>query len=164
MDTGTLFLVGQGAKLGSAIGGGFANMQAGRTAQKIAKYEAAGMVRQGTEEFAASQRAALEEKKKKDRLISRQVALGAASGSSVSSPGLLDIIGDTEQEGTYRELATMYGGEQRAAGLRDKANVRIAEGQAARSRGSNAFVGSILEGFSGFATGMDTYRRNYRYG
>ena len=161
MDTGTLFLAGQGMKLGSAIGGGFASMQAGKTAQRVANYEADAMVRQGTEEFAAAQRAALEEKKKKDRLISRQIALGAGSGSAVNSPGLLDIIGDTEQEGTYHELATMYGGEQRARGLKDKANVRRVEGEAARSRGSNAFYGSILEGFSGFATGMNTYRRNY---
>lgn len=161
MDTGTLTLLGTGMKLGGTIGGGFAAMQQGKTAQKVANYEAEGMRRQGTEEFAAAQRTAMERRRETDLLTSRQIALGAASGSAVNSPGLLDIIGDTEQRGRYREDAERYVGEQRRAGLNDKANMRVVEGQAARSRGSNAFVGSILEGFSGFATGMNTYRRNY---
>ena len=161
MDTGTLFLVGQGLKAGATIGGGFAANSQGKTAQAIANYEAAGYERQGTEEFAAAQRQAIEQRKKTDRVISTQIARGAASGSSVNSPGLLDIIGDTAQEGEYRAAAETYGGEQRAAGLKDKANVRRAEGEAARSRGSNAFIGSILEGVTVGATGMDTYRRNY---
>lgn len=161
MDTGTLFLVGNGLKAGAGVGAGYASMQQGKTAQKIANYEAAGYERQADEEVAAAQRQAIEQRKKTDRLISTQIARGAASGSAMSSPGLLDIIGDTAQEGEYRAQADQYVGEQRAAGLKDKANVRRVEGEAARIKGGNAFVGSILESASGLATGMDTYRRNY---
>lgn len=161
MDTGTLYLLGNGLKAGAGIGAGYGGMQEGKTKQKIANYEAAGFERQADEEVAAAQRQAIERRQKTDLLTSKQLALGAASGSSMSSPGLLDIIGDTEQEGEYRALADQYVGDQRAAGLRDKAKVRRVEGEAAKIKGNNAFIGSILEGASGYATGMDTYRRNY---
>lgn len=161
MDTGTLFLVGQGAKFGSAIGQGMAARAQGRTAERIAKYEAAGLERQGQEELAAAQRTAFDQRKKTDFLISRQRAFGAGSGSSLSSPGLLDIIVDTAGEGEYRAAADMYGGYQRQAGLKDKANVRIAEGRAAKEKGENAFFGSILEGFGGLASGFNSYRTTY---
>ena len=58
MDTGTMFLVGQGMKLGGTIAAGRAADAQGKTAQRIANYEAEGMRRQGTEEFAAAQRTA----------------------------------------------------------------------------------------------------------
>jgi hypothetical protein len=97
-------------------------------------------------------------------VISTQIARGAASGSAVNSPGLLDIIGDTAQEGEYRAQAELYQGASEAAGLKDKANLTRVSGKAAKAKGMNAFAGSILEGATTYGVGLEEYRRKYKHG
>jgi hypothetical protein len=74
MDAGHLFLVGTGVQSGARIG-------AGMHARDAAEFNAAGLERQATEEFAAAQRTAAERRRETDLVISRQIALGAASGA-----------------------------------------------------------------------------------
>jgi hypothetical protein len=164
MDTGTLFLLGTGLKMGAQVGAGFGAFREGQIKNDAAKYAAAGYERQGTEEVAAATRAAAEERRKTDRLISKQIAIGAASGSAVNSPGILDIIGDTAQEGSVRARGELYTGMSKADGLKDKASLARLEGKVARLKGINQFTGSILEGAKTYGEGMDEYRKKYKHG
>jgi hypothetical protein len=148
MDTETLFRVGVGLRFGSQIGQGVTALSDANFVHKAKDYEAAGYERQASEERAAAQRQAIEQRKATDLVISKQIAGAAASGSAVSSPTILDLIGDTAQEGEYRALADMYGGEARARSLQDRANMSRAEGSAAETRGRNKFAGSIVEALS----------------
>jgi hypothetical protein len=142
MEAGTMMLIGTGIQAGSRIAGGMSARQAGA-------YNADALDRQGTEEVAAAQRVAAERRLETDRVLSRQVALGAASGAG-AGPSLLDIVGDTAQAGEYRAQADQYQGNQRARALHER-------GRVARWEGDRAFMGSILEGIGGIASGAASY-------
>lgn len=146
MDAGTLMLIGTGVQAGSRIAGGI-------NAQRSADYNARALEAQAPQEIAAAQRTAMERRLETERLISRQVALGAASGAG-TGPSLLDVIGDTAQQGEYRAQADQYQGEERARSLRDRARV-------ARYEGTNALIGSVLEGVGSLAMGGMRYGLNF---
>jgi hypothetical protein len=146
MDTATMMRIGTGIQAGAGIAKGYAARQAG-------EYNEAALRRQATDEVAASQRSAHEQRLATDRVISRQVAVGAASGAG-AGPSLLDIIGDTAQAGEYRAQAERYAGESRARALRDR-------GAIARWEGDNAFRGSILEGVGSIALNEGRIRMHY---
>lgn len=146
MDAATLMMVGEGVKAGAKIAGGISAQQAGA-------FNAAGLERQAAGERAAAQRAALERRTDTDRVISKQVATAAASGAG-GGPSLLDIIGDTAARGEYQAQSEMYAGESRARTLQDRAAL-------AKREGRNAFIGSIIEGVGGLATGAGRYHLNY---
>ena len=123
----------------SAIGGG---MQAGGqifqgiAAKKSADSEAKQYMAKAAEEKAAGSIAAYEKGKETDKLVSRQVAVGAAGGAG--GLGLLDIIADTQTRGDYLRDMELAGGENRSRGMADKA-------AAAKVKGKNALIGSFLE-------------------
>lgn len=142
MDAGTMFLIGTGAQAGARVAGGLSAREAGN-------YNARAIEAQAPQEIAAAQRTAAERRLDTERLISRQRALGAASGAG-TGPSLLDIIGDTAQQGEYRAQADMYQGQERARALRDRARM-------ARFEGNRAFIGSILEGVGTIASGAATH-------
>lgn len=146
MEAASMMLIGQAIQAGAGIARGYSAKQAG-------EYNAAALERQAADERAASQRTADEQRLATDRVISRQVAVGAASGAG-AGPSLLDIIGDTAQAGEYRAQAERYAGESRARALRDR-------GAIARWEGDNAFRGSILEGVGGVALGAGRYGLHY---
>lgn len=146
MDAATMMMIGTGIQAGAGIARGASARQAGQ-------YNADALDRQATDEVAAAQRVAAERRLETDRVISRQVALGAASGAG-AGPSLLDVVGDTAQAGEYRAQADMYAGEQRARSLRDR-------GRIARWEGDNAFRGSILEGVGSIALGAGRHRLQY---
>lgn len=146
MDTGQLFLIGTGVQAGAGIGRGYSAMSAGQ-------YNAGVLETQAADEVAAAQRAARERRLETDRVISRQIALGAASGAG-AGPSLLDVIGDTAAAGEYRARADQYAGDARARTLRDRARI-------ARWEGTNAFTGSILEGIGTLALGRSRYETHY---
>lgn len=146
MDAGTMMLVGTGVQAGAKIAGGLAAQRAGR-------YNAAALDQQGAQEVAAAQRTAEERRLDTERLISKQIAAGAASGAGFG-PSLLDVIGDTAQQGEYRAQADKYQGLERARTLHDR-------GRVARWEGDNAFLGSILEGIGTIGTGGARYGMNF---
>lgn len=146
MEAATLMLIGQGVQAGAKIAGGMSQMEAG-------KYNAAALEREGTESFAAATRAADERRRETELVISRQRALGAASGAG-AGPSLLDIIGDTAARGEYQAQSALYTGEAQARKLKDRAKI-------ARWEGRNAFIGSILEGVGGVALGAGKYGAQY---
>ena len=146
MDTGTMMLIGTGIQAG-------AKFAAGQSAKAAGRYNAAAFERAASEERAAAERTATERRKETDRVISKQIAGAAASGAGFG-PSLLDVIGDTAQYGEYQAQADIYGGESRARGLKDKANI-------ARFEGDQAYSGSILEGISGLALGLSRYSNTY---
>lgn len=106
------------------------------------------------------QRKMLRERRNKELVASRALALAAASGADVSSPGIVDILVDIEGEGTYRESVALYEGEQEAAAMREEAQnlregVRAVE-SAARTQtlstalqGASSIYGMSRSGFSG---------------
>ncbi len=139
----TLALMGAGVKAGAQIGGGIAAKRAG-------EFEARQYESNASNARAAGQRAGFEEAAKTSKVLGTQLARAADDGGGVSNPTVLDIMGETAQRGKYLEEAERYKGDMAA-------NADLNRATAARTRGKNAMVGSILEGVGTLGTGIGKY-------
>ena len=161
MDLRTLSLIGTGSQIGAKLYGGLAAKKEGELDAKASlasgKMTAEQLNRNAETERAAAQRAGFEKQRETDRVISSQVAIAAASGAGASNPTILDLIEDTAGRGKYLKDIEIYGGEERARGLEDQAQVATynakVRADAAKRKGKNLYIGSILDsaatGFKG---------------
>lgn len=124
----------------SSIGGGIA-------AGKAAKIEAREMERQAIARQAEGSHRAAEEHRQKRLALSRAMAVGAASGAGRD----FQLEGEIEGEGEYRGLLAMFEGENEAQSLRRSAQIRRAEGSAARRAGFIGAFGELVGGAANFA-------------
>lgn len=164
------------ATIASLVGGGITaagTIAAGRQASANANFEAAQLDEQAKEETAASQREALQAKRKTNFLLSRQQAVASASGFGALDPTVLQLAGDVAQEGAYQEGIIRYGGEQRARGLRGQADATRATGDAQKRGSFFSAAGSLASSFgslfSKYGSGMPgdedlTSNDDYFYG
>lgn len=134
-----LTAIGTTASVLGTIGAGYAEKQE-------AEFEAEQQKRAGTQELAISTREAEDRRKKTAFVLSEQKAKAASSGGGVTNPTILDIMGDTAQEGDYLARSDLASGKNKAAGLFDRA-------AASKYRGKAAFTGAILEGIGTGAKG-----------
>lgn len=90
---------------------------------------------------------AAEDKAKQARLLqSRALANAAASGAGASDSDVMKIISDIAAEGEYRSLLTRYEGNERARGMRTKADALRYEGQVAERSSRVGAITTILSG------------------
>lgn len=139
----TLALVGTGVKAGAQIGGGFA-------AKRTGDFEASQYQANAADARAAGQRSGFEEAAKTSKVLGTQRARASADGGGVVNPTVMDIMGETAGRGAYLAEAERYKGEARA---RDDMN----RATAAKMKGKNAEVGSILEGVGTLGVGVAKY-------
>lgn len=134
--------------LGSLVSG-VGTVAAGAAQKNAADFEAQQMDMKAKEETAAAQRDAIAKKREGAIINSRAQALAAASGggAGTDAPTIVKLMSNTAGEADYNAQSAMYGGLSRAAGLRDSAKGKRAEGKA-------SLLGSVLGGFGGFAKGM----------
>lgn len=133
-------IIGTAATVLGTIGSGYAQKQE-------AEFEAKQAERASAEERAAGVRASQDRREKTAFLLSEQKAKAASSGGGVTNPTILDIMGETAQEGDYLARSDVAAGENKARGLLDQA-------AASRYRGKAAFRGAILEGIGVGAKGL----------
>jgi len=134
-----LMAAGTAVSVAGTIASGNAQAKAGRAQQQAAEYAAQQMRVQAGQERAAAQRTAMEQRREADKVRSRGLALAAASGGGASDPSVVNLLGDIDQEGTYRALTAMFEGEEKALGLETGAQARSFEGEQA------AFAGRIAK-------------------
>ena len=132
-------IIGTAATVAGTIGAGYAGKQE-------AEFEAKQSERAAADERAIASRQSEERRKKTAYVLSEQKAKAASSGAGVTNPTILDIMGDTAQEGDYLARSDIAAGETRARGLLDKA-------AASRYKGKAGFKGAILEGIGAGAKG-----------
>lgn len=127
----------------------------GSNQKKVAAYNAANLEAQGKSEYAVAQREAVEEKRKKELMISRARAVGAASGGGVD----INLLGDIEEEGRMNELTSLWQGEERRKGRNAQAATTLFEGAAAK-RASMWKAGSTL--LSGGSSFLDSFGSTFK--
>ena len=143
----------------------------GAAEKRAATSEAYQMRRRANTVAAQSQRAAGEEKRQADLVVSRAKAVAGASGLAVDSPGLKSIYSGIEAHGEYGAATALWNGEETAIGLEYAADNRESEGDAAYTAGFIKAGGTALAGYtsmagqystpaaSGTAAGPVTYRQ-----
>ena len=129
--------------------------EAARRKKQLADFEAAQLEQQAGQSVAASQRGAMEERRRAELVSSRALALSAAGGGGVSDPTMQNLFADIKGEGAYRSSVALYQGEEQARQLRMAAKAKRMEGDIAVQGGADqasaynlASVGSLIEGAS----------------
>jgi hypothetical protein len=125
----------------------------GKAAKQAANYKAQQMEANAGQERAASQRGAIEQRRKAMLMQSRAQAVGAASGS-LSDPSTVNILGDLAGEGELGALTALYQGEARARGYEAEATTSRYEGNAAKKAGQAAAIGTGLSFFGKYGSSM----------
>lgn len=119
---------------------------AGRAQQQQKEYEALVLRQKAGQERAASQRAAIEEKKRGEFAKSRALAVGAASGGTTSD--IYGTIADLGAQGRYNELSAIYQGEDEARLLESQANLSLYEGESALFSARNQARNARFSGYA----------------
>lgn len=152
MMLGMLAKAGIGSVLsaGGTILGSLGAMQQGRAANAAAQYNAAQLEASGKAENAAAQRKAEEDTRQKELVLSRARTVAAASGGGQD----VALMGQIEEEGTMRQLTSLWEGEEAAKG-------RNAQAAASRFEGKQAQRAGGLKAFSTLAEGGATMYDKY---
>lgn len=133
---------------------------AGRRRRVAAEFEAEQLEQNAGQVIAASQRDALEEKRRADLAASRALALAAASGGGASDTTVVNLIAGLKGEGAYRSAVALYRGEDQARKLRTGAKAKRYEGLAAEEGASYEASGyETMAAASLFDTGSTLYSR-----
>lgn len=107
---------------GVGVASSLAGDEASATSSKRSLYRKAEALEINADNaIGQGQREMLKERKNKELIASRALALSAASGSDMSSPDIVNILADIEAEGVYRESVALYEGEERARAMRSQA-------------------------------------------
>jgi hypothetical protein len=160
MELATLATI---ATIGSAVVGAGGSLIAGQNAKQAGDWEAAQLKRKAAEETAAGQRGALEKRADADKVMSRQVALAAASGAGTATPTVLDLVEEAAGRGEFFAQGEMYGAKSRAAGMKDQAKAAKMKGQMAESASYLSAFGDLLGGV-GSAVGKYNPKGGVSYG
>jgi hypothetical protein len=137
---------------------------AGRRRNVAAQFEAEQLEQQAGQSVAASQRTALEEKRKADLVASRALALAAASGGGASDTSVVKIIADLKGEGSYRSAVALYRGEEQARKLRMAGKAKRYEGALAEESGIQEQAGHEIAGMASLFTGGSSLYGRYGAG
>lgn len=143
------------AMVAGTLAGAAGAVQQGKAAQANAEYTAGQLEASGKAERAKAQREAINERRKKDHVMSRARAVSAASGGGLD----LELLGDLEEEGTYRSLVALWDGEERAKGRAGQAAAARASGNSARKAGYLNAGGIALSGASRFLDTLPTKKK-----
>lgn len=164
-DFGLSAIVGLIGTAVSAAG----TIAAGAAQKGAADFQAEQLEQQGKEERAAAQREAMQARKERDFVLSRQQAGAAASNLGALDETVLDLAGDVTQQGALNEAMIRYGGEERAKGRRAQAVAARLEGKAAQTGSYFGAAGTIMSGIGSFAKDYGSPAKGatsvtYRYG
>jgi hypothetical protein len=118
-----------------------ASRLAGQRRNVASQFEAEQLEQNAGQVVAASQRDALEERRRADLMASRALALAAASGGGSSDPTVVNIIAKLKGEGSYRSAVALYRGETEARRLRMGAKAKRYEGAVAEEGGEYQAAG-----------------------
>jgi pyruvate/2-oxoglutarate dehydrogenase complex dihydrolipoamide acyltransferase (E2) component len=158
-------IAGLAGSAASAVG----TIAAGNQAAAGAEFEAAQLDAAADEEKAASQREAMQKRKERDFVLSRQQAVASQSNLGALDETVLDLAGDVVQEGAVQEGMIRYGGDQRASGRRAQAQAARISGKAAKTGSYLSAAGTIMGGIGSFASDFSGIRKpsspsySYRY-
>ena len=88
--------------------------------------------------------------REKELMESRAIAVaGASGGGGMGDPTINQAVADLNAEGEYRIMATLWRGQQEAAGLIHRANVAEKEGEQALVAGA---INAISSGIKAYAS------------
>jgi len=139
------------AKLAISAVLGAAQLYKGKKVQDLKEKEAEGYRDAAKRRMAAATQEMAEERRNKEFMYSRALAVAAAQGGSTGSVGVINLLADLNAEGEYRMLAKLYTGQTEAEGLQFRAEAAIREGKSARDAAKINAITSAVSSYAAFA-------------
>lgn len=139
--------------LGSAVSA-VGTIAAGNAQAAAAQYQAKQDRINASQEQAAAQRKAEGERIKTNRFISSQKATAGLSGGGTADPSTLNQIGEAQKEGSLREAAALYEGQE-------KKRMWLTEAQAAEMEAKNAKQAAMIGAGSSIVSGLGSWAKAY---
>lgn len=133
----------------AAIAAGGATAYNAWQTKKLKEGEAEAYGEAGRRVMAAGTRDYQEAKREKEFIYSRALALSAASGAGVDTPGMVKVLGDLNAEGEYQMFSKLWRAQNDAEGLYFRADAANREADAVWKAG---IVNSVISGVSAYAT------------
>lgn len=130
-----------GLSLGTA-----GNFMAGLQAQRAAEYQAEQLRINAGQAQASSQREAYEADQKSQLVMSRTLAVAAASGGGASDPTVVNIIAKEAERGAYLRAVALYNGDERARSMLMEADSREYQGKVERLTSTIGAGTAIVKG------------------
>lgn len=121
----------------------------GKQQQKLKEREATAYEEARDRRMAVATREIAEEKRKKEFMYSRALAVAGAQSGRTSDPGITTLLADLNAEGEYRMLSVLWAGQNEAEGLRFRADAARREGDAAFEAGIINGITSAVSGYMG---------------
>lgn len=146
------------------LGAGRVARQQGEAAQAAANFEAAQLDQAAGQQVAAAQRTALEQRRRAALIVSRGLAVAAASGAGASDPTVANLLADVEGEGAYRAGVALYEGEERARQLTLGADAKRFEGEIMRQGGRDKQRAYTIAGIGRGVAGAGSLYAKYGMG
>lgn len=137
-----------GAMAFSTILSASGQIAAGNTANNAAKYNAAAEQTYGTQQFAASQRSAFQERRKTDYTLSRAQAVAASSGGGATDPTVVNLEGGIKAQGEYNAMTALYQGQEAERQANTQAGLDLYQGKQAQKAGYIKGATTLLSGGS----------------
>lgn len=159
---GWLSLAGTALSVGSSLMAADTAEEQGAARSMALNYEATLLAQNAGSAVAASQREALDIKQKTDLMISRSIAVAAASGGGATgTPTVGKIVADVAGLGAYRQAVAIYGGRDRARALEGAAAGRRYEAGMAEEGGETMGTGYRLRALGSGLSGASTLFAKY---
>lgn len=157
-------VLGLVASVGGSAMQSSAARKSGKDGQEAKEFEAKKYEAQGVQAIASAQRDMLNERRKKELVISRAQALAAFGGGGVNDPTVQNIIADIDNEGAYREAVALYQGEEESRKLNEAAYLSRKEGAIIREGGNALAKAHAIQGVSSAAQGASSLYSKYNQG
>jgi hypothetical protein len=124
------------------------SLQQGMDTQQAKQYQADQLRQNGGQAQASAQRTAADIDRQTSLLVSRALAVAAASGGGASDPTVVNMIAQDAAVGAYRKAVALYNGDEANRASQMKADSLEYEGKSAKVGGLLASGTSLLSGAS----------------
>ena len=124
-----------------------AELYKGAQQKKLKEQEAAGYRDAARRRLGVAHREMADERRTKQFMYSRALAVMGAQGDTQASPGINALLADLNAEGEYRVLSRLWAGQNEAEGLQFRAEAAIREGRAAQKA---SYVNAVTSAVSAY--------------
>lgn len=121
--------------------------------EAVARNQAVALRQKANEDAAIGQRQAITESRKADLVQSRARALGAASGTAVSSPTQVAIESGIASQGEHNAMSALYEGMSRSQADTYQADLQLFKADQVASAAPLQTISTLFSGASGLARG-----------
>lgn len=128
-------------------------MYAGRMQNQSDTYAANVLGQEAGASVASGIQGAIADKRYTNYVTGSAAARAASTGTTGTSPSVLNVIGNIKSQGEYKALTSLYAGEDRATELASRAAQFRREGSAAQTSGWLSGINSVL------TDGMNWYKK-----